>query len=946
MTVANNTTRNQYTATSGQTVFPYTFEIFDKDDVVVVQNSTTLSEGTNYTVSGVGNNSGGNITFTVGATAGDTITIYRDMAYERTTDYQTSGDFLAAEVNADFDRLWLAVQQNEEVDTRAIRKPITDADSVNMELPAAATRASKLLGFDASGNVSTIATTAGDASSIIYQAGYTGSVQRTVENKLDEAVSVKDFGAKGDGSTDDTAAFNLAIASGAGAIYIPSGTYVLSSPITVSRDIFIYGDGPNTKIDVSGLADDEAAFDFNGGGGTLIESNSNAIASGDRRYTFSSTGHGFQKDDLFAIWDDNDYSYSYRRANYYKGEYLTVSSVSGAEVSFDESFFDGYGSGTSKLYKVSTISVALKDFDIISTGSLYIGIDIHFGRQCHIDNVNVNLDTAYSGIYLHNCYDVSVSNCSNKIGDYVGGSFNMYPFLIGNSQRIRITSCNGISKWHAISVGGSSDGVNIVNRNIIVNSCTLSSQNGSFAGDFHGNVEHSTYANCTFHGSGCTIGSDYNSFVNNKIMDITRDATGGAGPDVANIGSQGFYSSEAVGYNFLISGNLMECSGSYLANNFGRFLHIIRVGDATQSNTSNLQIVNNNYLNLDTAAPFNDNIIKIYDGSTNAAPDNVDILIDGNSFISKNDPVNGANSIIIHTDETDASDRFRTITITNNKLNRVYINLDHAGDVYAAGNELFQSFQGINVSNYLTCSIKNNIIRESRASGMGISIGDGDYTVIDGNIVADSWATVTPPSGTNNSCDVFISTTTDMDYVRFSNNYIKTNGNADYALVYNTSYNIQDFDNKIVGTGAVGKIRHWVNDSSQYVSGSESLTTREFWHVGTTQTDFAVIKFDNASVNGSALVRLHMANNATGYTGILEFTLEGQNGATATRSGTRYTSTSDPITGGKVIVSISTDTVTLSLDGASATETIHCKAEIIKSCQASVLRDLQVIWNV
>ena len=89
-----------------------------------------------------------------------------------------------------------------------------------------------------------------------------------------------------------------------------------------------------------------------------------------------------------------------------------------------------------------------------------------------------------------------------------------------------------------------------------------------------------------------------------------------------------------------------------------------------------------------------------------------------------------------------------------------------------------------------------------------------------------------------------------------------------------------------------------------------------------------------------------MANNATGYTGILEFTLEGQDGATATRSNTRYTSTNDPIAGGKVIVSISTDTVTLSLDGASATETIHCKAEIIKSCQASVLRYLDVDWNV
>ncbi len=80
MTVADNTSRNQYTATSGQTVFAYTFEIVDKDDIVVLKNGTTLSEGTNYTVSNVGNDSGGNITLTSGATAGDILTLYRDIA--------------------------------------------------------------------------------------------------------------------------------------------------------------------------------------------------------------------------------------------------------------------------------------------------------------------------------------------------------------------------------------------------------------------------------------------------------------------------------------------------------------------------------------------------------------------------------------------------------------------------------------------------------------------------------------------------------------------------------------------------------------------------------------------------------------------------------------------------------------------------------------------------
>ena len=153
MTVADNTSRNQYTATSGQTVFAYTFEIVDKSHIVVLKNGVALSEGTNYSVSNVGNDSGGNITLTVGATTGDIMTFYRDMPYSRTQNYTNSGDFLASEVNSDFDDLWLAGEQTDRSFSQSIRKPITDSDSISMELPEAATRANKFMKFDANGAV-------------------------------------------------------------------------------------------------------------------------------------------------------------------------------------------------------------------------------------------------------------------------------------------------------------------------------------------------------------------------------------------------------------------------------------------------------------------------------------------------------------------------------------------------------------------------------------------------------------------------------------------------------------------------------------------------------------------------------------------------------------------------------------------------------------------------
>ena len=82
---------------------------------------------------------------------------------------------------------------------------------------------------------------------IPYKQSGTGAVTRTVASKLNDTVSVKDFGAVGDGVTDDTAAIQAAFTYATAnnkSIYIPAGTYLSSNQITTTAgSISFFGDG-------------------------------------------------------------------------------------------------------------------------------------------------------------------------------------------------------------------------------------------------------------------------------------------------------------------------------------------------------------------------------------------------------------------------------------------------------------------------------------------------------------------------------------------------------------------------------------------------------------------------------------------------------------------------------------------------------------------------------
>lgn len=88
------------------------------------------------------------------------------------------------------------------------------------------------------------------AAQVMYDEGCAGSVSRSVEAKLQEYVSVLDFGADPTGVTDSTAAIQAALDCGGigSTIYVPKGEYYIDGTLTKYPGQIIQGDGWSTSV--------------------------------------------------------------------------------------------------------------------------------------------------------------------------------------------------------------------------------------------------------------------------------------------------------------------------------------------------------------------------------------------------------------------------------------------------------------------------------------------------------------------------------------------------------------------------------------------------------------------------------------------------------------------------------------------------------------------------
>jgi hypothetical protein len=255
----------------------------------------------------------------------------------------------------------------------------------------------------------------------------TAKFSRTVQTKLQEMVSVKDFGAVGNGTTDDLAAINAAIASFptnldttynsfAGTVFFPPGDYYCSGSIIINRQVKLLGstspdgnDLGSSRIrfpaNVTGIVINEYRTSPNGkdGEGTIIENLGIYVNA-----SFSGTGSGVWmrsrsqiKNCVFANFGEHG---------------IRIDATSGGSTN----------QGNANLWYLDRIRCFNNGLD-----GLYVnGADANAGLALRVDCSNNNRNGIRDSSFLGNTY-VGCHCANNGNKDYLTTSANANTSFVG-----------------------------------------------------------------------------------------------------------------------------------------------------------------------------------------------------------------------------------------------------------------------------------------------------------------------------------------------------------------------------------------------------------------------------------------------------------------------------------------------------------------------------------
>ena len=232
-----------YVCNGTQTQFSFPFPIFASEDLRVKFNGAPQVSG--FTINGAGETNGGSVTFDNAPAIDLILTIERVLPIERMTDFLEGGDFSADAINTELDYMVAALQQIERQNDTSLRFDDTE-NAVQKVLPSLINRRNKGLGFDGNGNPVAV-DLSGATPGANFTAIGTGATSRSVQDKFSDLVSIKDFGAVGDGVADDTISIQQALLAH-DTVFIPNGVYLISATIEIEANKTLIGAGQKSIL--------------------------------------------------------------------------------------------------------------------------------------------------------------------------------------------------------------------------------------------------------------------------------------------------------------------------------------------------------------------------------------------------------------------------------------------------------------------------------------------------------------------------------------------------------------------------------------------------------------------------------------------------------------------------------------------------------------------------
>jgi hypothetical protein len=359
------------------------------------------------------------------------------------------------------------------------------------------------------------------ASGVYFTQSGTGAATRTVDSKLKDVVSVKDFGAVGDGvfasgaGTDNTAAFQAAINSltspslGSRSLYVPAGVYKLSSQITVPSGVSIFGDGPWSSIVFcpSAFTNTGGLIRLNGTGGPPTSVKGLGILA----QTGGATGYG-----LVSV------------ANGVFLDWLWVNGFGvGIQLSQTDNFLTNFAS------ELNTTNVFITESDVnVSHGTVYGGIN----------GVTVANSTAASSGRV-TLTGIRATSCAQN------------GFFLGPAKHVSVIGC---SAYHDNAGLFTSSGLTVDTSNdVIIN---------GFSGMLGSTSTTSTGIKVIASSRVTVNGSQLRGFIDGLLSNASGDVTFNGVQATAN-GRSGMYIN--AGNRIIVSNNILRSNGTVGVSDYG-----------------------------------------------------------------------------------------------------------------------------------------------------------------------------------------------------------------------------------------------------------------------------------------------------------------------------------------------------------------------------------------